>query len=117
MFEWAPVVLIIDDVNEEDTPTREELEINNNEPEEEVNVKEANENNDNDELSRVWRPSWAEFGGRVGPSLEARWSTSTPCFFYDWCIFFTYIASYQDTWCLLKHWIIICHFLCILFLR
>ena len=23
------------------------------------------------ELGRVWRPSWAEFGGRVGPSLEA----------------------------------------------
>ena len=48
MFEWVPGFLITDDVSEEDTPTREETEVNNNEPEGEVNVEEANENNDND---------------------------------------------------------------------
>ena len=49
MFEWAPGVMITDDVSEEDTPIREETEVNNNEPEREVNVEEVNENNDNDE--------------------------------------------------------------------
>ena len=39
MFEWAPSVLIAEDVIEEDTPISEETEINNNEPEVEVNVK------------------------------------------------------------------------------
>ena len=39
MFEWAPSVLITEDVIEEDTPISEETEINNNEPEVEVNVK------------------------------------------------------------------------------
>ena len=47
MFEWEPCVLITDNVSEEDTPTREETKIKNNEPEGEVNVEEANENNDN----------------------------------------------------------------------
>ena len=48
MSQWAPSVLMTDDVSEEDTSIREEKEINNNEPEVEVNVEEANENNDND---------------------------------------------------------------------
>ena len=38
MFEWAPGVLITDNVSEEDKPIREETEINNNEPESEVNL-------------------------------------------------------------------------------
>ena len=38
MFEWEPGVLITDYVNEEDTPIIEEKQVNNNEPEEEVNV-------------------------------------------------------------------------------
>ena len=50
MFEWAPGVLITEDVSEEDTPIREETKINNNEPEIEVNVEEANEKNYNDEV-------------------------------------------------------------------
>ena len=33
VFEWAPGVLIADDVSEEDTPIREETEVDNNEPE------------------------------------------------------------------------------------
>ena len=33
MFEWAPGVLITDDVNEEDTTIREWPEVDNNEPE------------------------------------------------------------------------------------
>ena len=33
IFDWAPGVLITDDVSEEDKPTREGTEINNNEPE------------------------------------------------------------------------------------
>ena len=33
MFEWAPGVLITDDVSEEDKLIREETEVNNNEPE------------------------------------------------------------------------------------
>ena len=32
MFEWAPGVLITDYVSEEDTPIREETEVNNNGP-------------------------------------------------------------------------------------
>ena len=46
MFEWAPGVLISDNVSEVDTPIREQTEVNNNEPEVEVNVKWANENNE-----------------------------------------------------------------------
>ena len=38
MFEWAPGVLITENVSERDTPIREETEVNNNEPEGEVNV-------------------------------------------------------------------------------
>ena len=49
MFEWAPDVLITDYVSEEDTTTRKETDVNNNEPEGKVNVEEANENNENNE--------------------------------------------------------------------
>ena len=38
MFEWATGVLITENVSEKDTPIREETEVNNNEPEGEVNV-------------------------------------------------------------------------------
>ena len=38
MFDSAPGVLISDDISKENTPIREETEINNNEPEGEVNV-------------------------------------------------------------------------------
>ena len=38
MFEWAPGVLITGDVSEENTPTREETEKHNNEPEVELNI-------------------------------------------------------------------------------
>ena len=38
MFEWAPGVLITDDVTEEDTPIRELIELKNNKPEVEVNL-------------------------------------------------------------------------------
>ena len=53
MFEWAPGVLITDDVSKEDTPTREEIEISNNEHEGEVNVEEASESKDNDEAEDI----------------------------------------------------------------
>ena len=55
MFEWAPGVLITDDVSEKDTPIIEETEINNNEPEGEVNVEEANEKNDNDKAEDIFK--------------------------------------------------------------
>ena len=42
MFEWATVVLITDYKSEKDKPIREEREVNNNKPEGEVNVEEAN---------------------------------------------------------------------------
>ena len=42
MFEWAPGVLITENVSEKDTPIREETEVNNNEPEVEVNIEEEN---------------------------------------------------------------------------
>ena len=53
MFEWVPGVLITYDVSEEDTPIRAETEVNNNEPEGELNVEEANENNYHDEAEDV----------------------------------------------------------------
>ena len=41
MFDSAPGVLISDDISKENTPIREETEINNNESEGEVNVEES----------------------------------------------------------------------------
>ena len=49
MFEWTPGVLINEDGSEEDTPIIDETEVNNNEPERELNVQEENETNDNDD--------------------------------------------------------------------